>query len=310
MALTEDRSRSLALFATIAEQGSFSAAGRALGLTPSAVSRAVARTEERLGVRLVLRSTRLLSLTAEGEIYVAAAKRILRDLDDAEQSIADSGIPRGRLKVSAAWAHGRLCIVPLLGEFTRAYPGILVDLSLSDEIVEVGSGETDVAIRFGPLPDSTLTARKLGESRRVVVASPAYLAQHGTPAKPEDLLRHNCLNFNFRRTEPIWPFRERGREFTLNVAGSIEANAGDTLVELALGAVGITRVADFSVAQEVASGRLVTLLEEFNPGDAEVVHALFVGGATMPARVRVFVDYLATKLASRMIEVAPRELPT
>ena len=208
-----DRARALETFATVVAEGSFSAAGRLLGLTPSAVSRAVDRIEDRLGVRLLLRSTRALTLTAEGQAYLASARRILADLDEAEQTIADRGAPRGRLRVSAAHSHGRLCIVPLLGEFAQLYPHILVDISLSDRLVDIAGGQADVAIRFGPLADSPLTARKLGENGRVIVASPAYLARHGTPVVPEDLHDHNCLNFNFRRAEPVWPFRKDGRDY-------------------------------------------------------------------------------------------------
>jgi len=291
-----DRARALELFLAVAQTGSFAAAGRLVGLTPSAVSRAVDRVEARLGVRLLLRSTRALALTAEGQSYLQTARRILTDLDEAEQAIADRGLPRGRLRVSAALAHGRLCVVPLLGDFARDYPHVLVDISLSDALVDVAGGQADVAIRFGPLADSMLTARKLGENGRVIVASPAYLARHGTPAVPEDLLHHNCLNFNFRRAEPVWPFRRDGVDFALSVHGNIEANNGETLVELAAHGVGIARVGAFSVVSDLASGRLVPVLEAFNPGDAESLHAVFVGGPNMPARVRVFVDFLAARL--------------
>lgn len=225
----DDRARSLALFASVVEEGSFSAAGRTLGLTPSAVARAIDRIEARLGVRLLLRSTRALTLTAEGQAYLLAARRILADLDDAEQQIADQGAPRGRLRISAALAHGRLCVVPLLGDFARAYPHILIDIALTDTLVDVAAGQADVAIRFGPLADSGLTARKLSEARRVIVASPDYLARAGTPQVPEDLHAHNCLNFNFRRAEPIWPFRRDGRDFTLSVEGGIVANNGEKI---------------------------------------------------------------------------------
>lgn len=291
-----DRARSLGLFATVVEQGSFSAAGRLLGLSPSAVGRAVDRIEERLGVRLLLRSTRALALTAEGQAYLQAARRILADLDDAEQHIADQGAPRGRLRVSAALSHGRLNIVPLLGEFVALHPHILVDLTLADTLVDIAAGQADVAIRFGPLADSSLTARKLGETRRAIVASPDYLARHGTPRTPEDLHAHNCLNFNFRRVEPVWPFVRDGREFALSVKGNIEVNNGETLGQLAANGIGIARVGAFSVAAELASGRLVRLLEDYNPGDIEMIHAVFVGGANTPARVRVFVDFLVDRL--------------
>lgn len=291
-----DRARALALFAAVVEHGSFSGAGRALDMSPSAVSRAVDRIEARLGVRLLLRSTRALSLTAEGQAYLQAARRILADLDDAEQQIADQGVPRGRLRISAALSHGRLCVVPLLGDFAALYPHILIDFALTDMLVDVAGGEADVAIRFGPLSDSSLTARKLGETRRVIVASPEYLATHGVPEVPEDLHRFNCLNFNFRRVEPVWPFRRDGRDFALSVKGSVEANNGETLGQLAAAGVGIARVGSFSVAAEIESGRLVPVLEAFNPGDVELIHAVFVGGASTPARVRVFVDFLAARL--------------
>lgn len=291
-----DRARSLAMFAAIVEDGSFSAAGRRLGLSPSAVARSVDRIEERLGVRLLLRSTRTLALTAEGQAYLHAARRILADLDDSEQQIADQGAPRGRLRVSAAISHGRLCVVPLLGAFAARYPHILIDIALTDTLVDVSAGQADVAIRFGPLADSALTARKIGETRRVIVASPDYLARVGRPVEPEDLHRHNCLNFNFRRAEPTWPFSRDGQDFTLSVKGRIEANNGETLGQLAAAGVGIARVGAFSVADEIADGRLVAILEDFNPGDVELIHAVFVGGATMPARIRVFVDFMVERL--------------
>jgi len=296
MASGTDRAREMALFMAVIDNGSFSAAGRLLDLSPSAVARGIDRIEARLGIRLLLRSTRTLALTAEGQSYLQAARRILADLDDAEQQIADQGAPRGRLSVSAALAHGRLCVVPLLGEFAASYPHILVDIALTDTLVDVAAGQADVAIRFGPLPDSTLTARKLGETRRVIVASPDYLAKHGTPREPQELHQHNCLNFNFRRAEPIWPFRRDGVDFSLCVKGNIEANNGETLGQLAAIGIGIARVGAFSVAQEIASGQLVPILEAFNPGDVEQIHAVFVGGVSTPARIRVFVDFLAENL--------------
>jgi len=291
-----DRAREMAVFSAVAARGSFSAAGRDLDLTPSAVSRTIDRIEARLGVRLMLRTTRTLTLTPEGQAYLGAARRILSDLDDAEQAIADQGAPRGRLRVSASLSHGRLCVVPLLGAFVARYPHILVDINLTDVVVDVAAGQADVAVRFGPLADSGLTARKIGVTRRMVVASPDYLARRGTPRVPEDLHDHNCLNFNFRRAEPVWPFVRDGQEFALSVKGNVEANNGETLGQLAVDGVGVTRVGAFSVVDDVAAGRLVPLLEAFNPGDEERIHAVFVGGANTPARVRVFVDFLAEQL--------------
>ncbi len=286
------RSGEMEVFSAVVKEGSLSAAARALRLTPSAVSRIVARIESRLGARLLVRTTRALALTAEGQTYLRAARRILADMAEVEDAIADQGVPRGRLRVSASLAHGRIAIVPLLGKFTARYPGILIDLVLSDRLVDILSGEADVAIRFGTLADSPLTARRLGETGRVVVAAPDYLARAGMPQVPEDLLAHNCLSFNFRRTEPGWPFRRDGRDFALNVTGTIAANSGEALAQLARESVGVARVGMFAVSEDIAAGRLVPLLEPFNPQDREPIHAVFVGGATMPARVRAFVDFL------------------
>jgi DNA-binding transcriptional LysR family regulator len=291
-----DRARELEVFAAAVAGGSFSAAGRALGLTPSAVSRTLDRIEARLGVRLMLRTTRVLTLTAEGQVYLGTARRILADLNDAERQSADQGAPRGRLRVSAALSHGRLCVVPLLGAFADLYPHILVDINLTDAIADIPGGEADVAIRFGVLADSPLTARRIGQTGRTIVASPEYLARRGTPQIPEDLHDHNCMNFNFRRAEPVWPFSKDGRDYALTVNGNIEANNGETLGQLAVAGVGITRVGKFSVADDLAAGRLLPVLEAFNPGDVEQIHAVFVGGPNMPARVRVFVDFLVSNL--------------
>lgn len=291
-----DRAREMEVFAVVVDAGSLSAAGRRLGLTPSAISRTVDRIEASLGVRLVLRTTRLLTLTAEGQAYLSAARRILADLDDAEQAVADQGAPRGRLRVSAALAHGRLVVVPLLKEFVALYPHILLEISLTDVVIDVAAGQADVAIRFGRLADSVLTARKLGETGRVVVASPSYLARRGEPMTPEDLYEHDCLNFSFRRAEPVWPFRRDGTDFALTVRGPVEANNGETLTQLARDGVGITRVGAFSAEDDIREGRLVPLLEAFNPGDREAIHAVFVGGSNTPARVRVFVDFLVKRL--------------
>ena len=281
----------------MAQEGSLSAAARRLRLTPSSVSRLVARTEARLGVRLLLRTTRRLRLTAEGEVYARAARRILADLDDTEGGIADQAAPRGLLRVSVALAYGRLVVVPLLGEFLRRYPDIKLDIELSDQLADVAGGRADVAIRFGPLPDSGLLARKLDETGRVVVAAPDYLQWAGTPNCPADLKGHNCLDFSFRRVQTGWPFRQNGKDQLLDIKGNMVANNGDTLVQLARQGMGIARVGTFTVSADIAAGRLTPLLETFNPGDTEAIHAVFVGG-TAPARVRVFVDFLAVHVGT------------
>lgn len=286
------RSGEMAVFTTVAEQGSLSAAARTLGLTPSAVSRIITRTEQRLGTRLLLRTTRAITFTAEGEAYLRGARRILADMAEVEESIADQGVPKGRLRVSAALGHGRLAIVPLVAAFSARYPNITVDLSLGDEVVDILAGEADVAVRFGPLPDSPLTARRIGDTGQVVVASPDYLERHGTPQQPEDLAEHNCLRFNFRRAEPNWPFLRDGQAFSLQVGGNIACSSGEALAQLARVGAGIARIGEFSVAEDLQRGDLVPLLQAFNPDDREPIHAVFVGGSAMPARVRLFVDFL------------------
>ena len=291
-----DKTAEMETFLAVACAGSLSGAGRELGVSPSAVSRIVTRLESRLGVRLVVRSTRSLYLTEEGEEYALAARRILKDLEQTESALTDRQSPKGVVRVSAVVGHGRLTIVPLLKEFLLRYPDIRVEMHLSDELSDVEGGHVDVAIRFGSLSDSLLTARRLGETDRVVVASPDYIARYGRPGQPQDLGRHNCLDFSFRRIEPGWPFLLDGRSQVIPVEGNLLANNGETLVQLALDGVGITRLGRFHVQPELEAGRLVELLPEFNPGDTEEIHALFIGGPQMPARVRVFVDYLIEKL--------------
>jgi DNA-binding transcriptional LysR family regulator len=286
------RSGEMAIFALVAQEGSLSGAARVLGLTPSAVSRVIARTEARIGTRLLLRTTRAITLTAEGEAFLFGARRILADMAEVEDAITNRGVPRGRLRVAAALAHGRLSVVPLIAAFSARYPEIIVDLTLGDEIVDILGGQADVAIRFGTLADSPLTARRIGDTGQVVVASPGYLARHGTPQEPEDLLQHNCLRFNFRRATPDWPFRRGSADFSLKVRGTIEGNSGDALSQLARLGTGIARIGEFSVAEDLKRGDLVPLLEAFNPGDREPIHAVFVGGPAMPARVRAFVDFM------------------
>lgn len=286
------RSGEMEVLVRVAQEGSLSAAARTLGMTPSAVSRIIARTEQRLGTRLLLRTTRAITFTAEGEAYLRGARRILADLAEVEDAIADQSVPKGRIRVSAALGHGRLAIVPLVAAFSARYPNIVVDLTLGDEVVDILGGQADVAVRFGPLPDSPLTARKVGETGQMVVASPDYLARHGTPQVPEDLLQHNCLRFNFRRAEPNWPFVRDGEVFSLKVCGNIECSSGEALAQLARVGAGIARIGAFTVNEDIGRGDLVQLLEAYNPGEREPIHAVFVGGPTMPARVRLFVDFL------------------
>lgn len=286
----------LEVFTLVAEDRSFSAAGRRLKLAPSSVARIIDRIEARLGIRLLLRTTRSLALTPEGLTYLSSARRILADLRETELSIADQGSPKGRLRLSMSQMFGRMFIVPLLRDFMQRYPDILIEVSSTDAVVDIAAGQADVAIRLGPLPDGPLTARKLGKTHKVIVASPHYLARRGIPTVPEDLYGHDCIAFSFKRAAPSWPFRKAGLDYALPIKGRIETNNGETEGQLAAEGIGIARVCAETAQAAIDAGQLVPLLEDFNPGDGEEVHAVFVGGTHTPARVRCFVDYLADRL--------------
>jgi DNA-binding transcriptional LysR family regulator len=290
------RAGEMEVFARVVEEGGFSAAARALRLTPSAVSKLVARVEARHGVRLLARSTHAMTLTPEGEAYYRGCRRVLAEIEAAEAALDGGARPRGVLRVNASVPFGSRFVVPLLPAFLGRYPGLRVDVTLSDAVADLLAGRVDVAVRAGPLPDSALAARKLLDSPRLVVASPTYLARRGAPASPGDLARHDCLGFNFRRAEEGWPFAQAGRTRRVAVSGSAAAGDGETLRALALAGVGLARLAAFHVAGDVAAGRLVPVLQPFNPGDREPVHAVFLQGDPLPARVRAFVDFLVAEL--------------
>ncbi|AYG63090.1 LysR family transcriptional regulator (plasmid) [Rhizobium jaguaris] len=288
------------VFVEVAELHSFSAAGRKLRLSPSAVSKLVTRLEDRLGTRLLVRTTRALQLTPEGEMYLERARRILADIQETERVVAAGGaaVPRGRLRVSASVAVGVHYVVPLIPDFLARYPEIELDLSLNDSIIDIVGERADVAIRSGLLRDSSLKARKLLESRRVIVAAPAYVAAHGMPATPDDLDRHNCLTFNFRPTAEGWPFRDpaTGSGFVKPVYGNLQANNGPTVRSLCLAGLGLARVGYFHVQPDIEAGALVPVLEDFNAGDIELIHAVYAGHDHLAARIRAFIDFLASRI--------------
>lgn len=301
-----NRAGEMEVFVRAVELGSFSAAARNLQLTPSAISKLITRMEDRLGVRLVLRSTRSLQLTPEGEALFDRASRIVGDIEEAERTVSSGADqPRGPLRVNANIPFATHCVIPLVPAFLARYPGVTLDLSLTDFMVDLVGERADVAIRTGALRDSSLKARKLIESRRVVAAAPAYLARHGVPETPDDLARHNCQNFNFRRSLDEWPFLEAPGEpatravRTIPVTGNMKANNGETMRLLALAGVGIVRLSRFHIGGDIAEGRLVPVLEDFNPGDVEPVHAVYIGHEHLSNRIRAFVDFLAEQLASR-----------
>lgn len=289
-----NRSGEMEVFVQVVDSQSFSAAARRLSLTPSAVSKLVARLEVRLGARLLVRSTRGLHLTPEGASFHVRARDILESMAEAEREVSQDSTPRGRVRINTNVPFGRHCLLPLMAEFLARYPEIFIDLVLTDQVVNVREEKTDIAIRTGPLKDSGLVSRELGQSRFAVVASPAYLQGREAPAHPADLARHNCLGFGFIRHTQVWPFVDAdGARLSVVPRGNMHVSDGETMRELALEGVGLARLARFHVGRDIAEGRLVPLLEPFNPGDTDPVHAVFIGpGKELPARVRAVLDFL------------------
>ena len=290
-----NRSGEMEVFVRVVELGGFSAAARAFRMTPSAVSNLVARLEKRLGARLVNRSTRKLQLTAEGTAFFEHGLRILADMETAEREASVGSAPRGRLRVNVNVPFGLHRLLPALPGFLAKHPDIQVDVTLTDAVVDLIEQRADVAIRTGPLRESRLVARKLGESRLIVVASPAYLKAHGTPRTPAELATHNRLAFCFARPLSGWPFRDGAGGVTIvPPVGNALVSDGEAMRQLALAGAGLARLSSFHIGPDIEAGHLVPVLEAHNPGDTEPVHAVFVRqGGHLPARVRVFLDYLA-----------------
>ncbi|KRA65339.1 LysR family transcriptional regulator [Caulobacter sp. Root656] len=292
-----NRSGEMEVFARAVELGGFSPAARALRMTPSAVSKLVGRMEARLGARLINRSTRKLTLTAEGELFHERALRVLADLDEAESAVAASQTPRGRVRINSSVPFGLHHLLPLVPRFSALYPKVILDIVLSDTVIDLMDARTDLAIRVGPLRASQLMARKLGESPMAVVASPTYLARHGAPQTPRDLAAHNCIGFNFARHCDKWPFVDGGERLSLPIHGDATAGDGETSRQLALVGQGLARLAHYHVGGDVAAGRLVPVLEAYNPGDVEEIHAVYVGhGGHLPSRVRALIDFLVAEV--------------
>jgi len=293
----DNRAGEMMVFVRVAEAGSFSEAARRLHMTPSTVSKLIARLEERVGVRLVERSTRRLSLTKEGQFYYERSQELLAGIDETEQQLSQGGSrPRGVVRVNTSVSFGTRGVEPLLPGFWEVYPEIIVDLSLSDEIVDLYLDRTDVAFRVGKLQDSNLVARKIGTARRKIVGSPAYFAKHGVPQTPDDLLDHNCLGFNFRRAAAVWPLHENGRIVERMLSGTLMANNGETVGRLAVAGVGLARLSEYHVRDYIARGDLIEVLGDSSIADSEGIHALYRGTQHMPQRLRAFLDYMVPRL--------------
>jgi len=292
----DNRFGDIETFLAVASGGSFAAAAKALRLTPSAVSRSVARLEQRLGTILFRRTTRSLALTAEGSAYRDRMSVLLAEIETVEEGLGrEKQGPRGLLRVNASPSIG-VPLLPILPIFTARYPEIILDLALSDTIVDLVEERADIAIRIGPLRDTSLRAKKLGHSRMVLVASPAYLARRGTPHTPDDLDGHDCLRFSFRRSIDSWPFLVGGRVVHRPVPGSFFGNSGDLVRQMAVAGGGIARHGHFHVAADLAAGRLVELLPDYHPGDGEDIHALYAPEDRAATRIRAFLDFLDEEL--------------
>jgi DNA-binding transcriptional LysR family regulator len=291
-----NRSGEMEVFVRVVEQGGFSAAARLSRMTPSAVSKLIARLEGRLGARLVNRSTRRFQLTPEGCAFYERATRILADMEDAERNAGAGEQPVGRIRLNTSASYATHILAPILPDFLNRYTGVTLDIVQTDAVIDLLSERTDVAVRAGPLKSSSLVARKLGETAMVIAAAPSYLRRFGEPKTVADLEHHNRLSFGYVRAVDGWPLKKDGETIIVPPVGRVQASDGEALRQLALGGNGLARLAGYTVRDDIAAGRLIQVLEDFNPGDHEAFHAIHVGqGGPLPSRVRALLDFLAER---------------
>jgi LysR family transcriptional activator of dmlA len=293
-----------AFFSALARAGSLSAAGRELGISTPAVSKHLAQMEQRVGVPLVNRTTRRMSLTPEGEVYLEHARRILAGIDELEQALGlAKATPKGLLRVNATLGFGRSHVAPVVSRFVRRHPEIEVQLQLSVNPPPLTDDAFDVCVRFGAPPESRLIARRLAANRRLLCAAPAYLARCGTPKTPEDLARHQCITIRQGdEAYGVWRLSGRGRNKTraqsVRVRGTLSTNDGGIAVAWALDGHGILMRAEWDIEQPLRSGRLVQVLPQYDTPDADI-HAVWPQARQGSRRVRAFVDFLAEAFAQR-----------
>ena len=290
----------LAFFSTLVKSGSLSAAAREFNVTPSAVSKWLAQLESRLGVRLIARNTRRISLTQEGEIYLAEGRRILGEIDDLERTISSSqGAPMGLLKVQATLGFGRYFIAPAISKFAESYPDLEIQLLLTDRPASLAEGDVDVSIRFGPPPDGRVMARKIANHRRRVFASPIYLEGRNRPVVPNDLTQHNCL---IVRQDDVaygqWHFTRARKTQSVKVRGTLSSNDGAAVLTWALQGHGVMMRSEWDAAPFVRSGQLEVLLDDYALPAADI-YAVYPQKQNLAAKVRVFVDFLAEHFAQK-----------
>ncbi|MBY3417084.1 LysR family transcriptional regulator [Rhizobium laguerreae] len=294
-----DQFNGLAAFVRTADLGSFAAAGKALGLTPSAVGKAVTTLERHLGVRLFQRSTRSLRLTEEGRLFHDRCKRILDDFEDARASLAHAlATPNGRLRVSVPLVSYHL-LLPVIPEFIKRFPDVELDIDFNDLIVDLIDQGIDVAIRSGDLPDSRLTSRALRPFRMLLCAAPDYLAECGTPLRPKDLDHHLAIRFRYPNTGKLqpWPLRVSEFDFEMRARTVLTCNNMEALRGATESGLGIGFMPDFLARAAIAAGRLQPLLTDFLDGPGQF-HLLWASNRHLSPKVRVFVDFLSERLFS------------
>lgn len=300
----------LRLFATVVECRSFSAAARAVRTTTSAASKRIARLERRLGARLLERTTRRVVPTEAGAAFYERAARILADMEEAEKEVATmGGTPQGTLRVNGPVILGERHLAPLLPPFLDRHPAVRIELSLSDAFVNLLAERFDVALRVGPLADSTLVRSRVGSAASLVVAAPSYLARAGRPAHPRDLARHSCLRFSHVPAAREWRFRGPRGEVPVRVAGNLEVNHGGAMREAAIAGAGIARLPDFLVADALRVGQLVSLLDDFSVPPTGI-HLVRPSAVEPLPKVAAFVDEVGEALRRRLSVLSPaRHIP-
>lgn len=295
-----DRLDAMAVFLATVEAGSLSAAARKLDMPLATVSRKLGELERHLKARLLNRSTRRLDLTDAGREYLAACRRILEQVDDAEREVAgEFSEPRGGLVVTAPLVFGRLHVLPVIADFLQAYPKVDVRLLQSDRNVDLLDEHVDVAVRIGTLPDSRLKATPLGAISRVVCASPDYLARHGAPAHPNELAGHTCVTFEALGSASAWTFLIDGREVSVPVHSRLLVNTAEAAIDAALSGVGLTRVLSYQVDDAVRAGRLEIVLPDF-PSATMAVNLVHAGQQRLALKLRTFLDFAAPRLRKRL----------
>jgi DNA-binding transcriptional LysR family regulator len=286
------------VFVAVVEHGGFSPAARSLGISKSAVSKRINQLEQQLGVKLLHRTTRKLSLTEAGKHYFEHAAKANNAAKDAEDAVAQlQGEPQGLLRINTPMSFGRLHIAPLIGKFLQRYPKITIDMMMDDKVVDLVAEGFDVAIRAGNLPDSSLIIRKLAPLKSVLCASPEYLEQHGIPQTIEQLAAHNCLQFSYSRDLKEWTFMRDGQSQSIEIKGNYRVNNSEALREAMLQGLGIGRLPTFVAGPDIVAGRLISLLNQYQM-PSQSIYAVFSERQFLPAKVRAFVDFAIEHLAA------------